>query len=95
MFYYLKFNTDAEAHLVLFKRVETWTNQAPDPANPYKFVQVPNYEVVQYIGRMEDVDADGNLILLDGYLANVYHNEPAPELEQYRIHPKTPKMIWI
>lgn len=95
MFYYLKFNTDAEAQSVLFKRTEIWTNDVPDPANPFKFVQVPKYEVVQYIGRMEDVDADGNIIFLDGYLANVYHSAPAPELEQYRTYPSTPKMIWI
>jgi len=95
MFYYLKFDSDAEAQSVLFKREEAWTNNVPDPNFPYKFVQLPKYDVVQYIGKMEDVDENGNLMVLDGWYANIYHTQPAPELEPYRTYPKTPKMIWI
>ena len=99
--YTLKFTDADEADGVLFDE-QTALND-----DIVEIVKVPKYSAVDVIGQIyrcvgETTQTDDGVNYytsevvesVDGWHVNVRHAGEAPELEPYRVNPKTPVRVW-
>jgi hypothetical protein len=94
---FLKFADEAEANAALY---DEQTNVDGDIVET---VLVPKYAAVDVIGVIykptgEMIQTDEGevpeMAPLDGWHVNVRHTEPAPELDAYKVAPKSPVRGW-
>ena len=98
--YFLKFNDEAEANAALF------TEQTNVQDDVVETVLVPKYAAVDVVGTIykptgnvlpaedESGEAVPEMAPIDGWHVNVRHTEPAPELDAYKVAPKSPVRGW-
>jgi hypothetical protein len=95
--YFLKFADEAEANAALF------TEQTNVQGDVVETVLVPKYAAVDVVGTIykptgEMIQTDEGevpeMAPLDGWHVNVRHTEPAPELDAYKVAPKSPVRGW-
>ncbi|CAB4151509.1 hypothetical protein UFOVP601_19 [uncultured Caudovirales phage] len=95
--YTLKFADAAESDGVLFDEQTTVNDDIVE------IVKVPKYSAVDVIGVIYKptgkmlTTGEGEvpeMAPVEGWHANVRHKAEAPELEPYRVNPKTPVRVW-
>ena len=91
--YFLKFENETLADAVLFDMVH----------NGEGYTKQPRYAAIDVIGTIYEPTGDmiqtnegevPAMLPIAGWHVNVRHNDTAPDLEQYRVFPKTPQRTW-
>lgn len=96
MVYHLKFESQQQAESVLYEPMGPMTIEVTGetPEN-IQIPRVKKYQSVIMIGKLYEGNIVNPAKELNGYHANVYSQNSAPELEPFQVFPKTPHYTWM